>query len=102
MNAPTTLKELMPTMSTSTSAAQGTDVVHESARLHVTGEAVYTDDIPELRGTLYAALILSPVAHGELIGEGIDRAAILAMLPPALVVILMQKWFVKGLVDTEK
>ena len=28
--------------------------------------------------------------------------AIMAMLPPALVVILMQKWFVKGLVDTEK
>ena len=28
--------------------------------------------------------------------------AILAMLPPTLVVILMQKWFVKGLVDTEK
>lgn len=28
--------------------------------------------------------------------------AILAMLPPALVVILMQKWFVKGLVDVEK
>jgi sn-glycerol 3-phosphate transport system permease protein len=27
---------------------------------------------------------------------------ILAMLPPALVVMLMQKWFVKGLVDTEK
>ena len=28
--------------------------------------------------------------------------AILAMIPPALVVILMQRWFVKGLVDTEK
>jgi len=28
--------------------------------------------------------------------------AMLAMIPPALVVILMQKWFVKGLVDTEK
>jgi sn-glycerol 3-phosphate transport system permease protein len=28
--------------------------------------------------------------------------AILAMLPPAVVVILMQRWFVKGLVDTEK
>jgi sn-glycerol 3-phosphate transport system permease protein len=28
--------------------------------------------------------------------------AMLAMLPPALVVLLMQKWFVKGLVDTEK
>ncbi|MEG2817180.1 MAG: sn-glycerol-3-phosphate ABC transporter permease UgpE [Comamonas sp.] len=28
--------------------------------------------------------------------------AVLAMLPPTAVVILMQKWFVKGLVDTEK
>jgi sn-glycerol 3-phosphate transport system permease protein len=28
--------------------------------------------------------------------------AVLAMIPPALVVILMQRWFVKGLVDTEK
>ena len=28
--------------------------------------------------------------------------AILAMIPPALVVMLMQKWFVKGLVDAEK
>jgi sn-glycerol 3-phosphate transport system permease protein len=28
--------------------------------------------------------------------------AVLAMLPPALVVMLMQKWVVKGLVDTEK
>ena len=27
---------------------------------------------------------------------------LLATLPPALVVVLMQKWFVKGLVDTEK
>jgi xanthine dehydrogenase large subunit len=76
MNAPTTLKELLPP--TDTMGQQGQGIVHESAHLHVTGEAVYTDDIPELRGTLYAALILSPVAHGELIGEGIDRAAILA------------------------
>ena len=28
--------------------------------------------------------------------------AMLALIPPALVVILMQKWFVKGLVETEK
>jgi len=28
--------------------------------------------------------------------------AMLALLPPAVVVILMQKWFVKGLVETEK
>ncbi len=28
--------------------------------------------------------------------------ALLAMLPPVAVVILMQRWFVKGLVETEK
>jgi sn-glycerol 3-phosphate transport system permease protein len=32
----------------------------------------------------------------------IMATALLAMLPPALVVLLMQRWFVKGLVDTEK
>ena len=73
MNAPINLKNLLP----ASGVQQGTDVIHESAHLHVTGSATYTDDIPELAGTLYAALILSPVAHGELIGDGIDRAAIL-------------------------
>jgi len=28
--------------------------------------------------------------------------AMLAMVPPAMVVMLMQKWFIKGLVDSEK
>jgi sn-glycerol 3-phosphate transport system permease protein len=28
--------------------------------------------------------------------------AMLALIPPALVVMLMQRWFVKGLVETEK
>ena len=32
----------------------------------------------------------------------IMATAMLAMIPPALVVLLMQRWFVKGLVDTEK
>jgi sn-glycerol 3-phosphate transport system permease protein len=32
----------------------------------------------------------------------IMATAMLAMLPPVLVVVLMQKWFVKGLVDSEK
>lgn len=75
MNAPTPLHVLAPTLPVS--MQQGQDIIHESATLHVTGEATYTDDIPELRGTLYAALITSPVAHGELLGEGIDREAIL-------------------------
>jgi sn-glycerol 3-phosphate transport system permease protein len=34
--------------------------------------------------------------------NAVMATALLAMLPPALVVLLMQKWFVKGLVDTEK
>jgi sn-glycerol 3-phosphate transport system permease protein len=32
----------------------------------------------------------------------IMATAILAMIPPAIVVLLMQRWFIRGLVDTEK
>ncbi len=56
---------------------------------------------------------LSPVVVGvtQMISRSGDAAtdwnlvmtaATLAMLPPALVVLLMQRWFVKGLVDSEK
>jgi xanthine dehydrogenase large subunit len=45
---------------------------HESAHLHVAGEATYIDDITELAGTLHAALGLSPVAHGRLLGVDVD------------------------------
>jgi sn-glycerol 3-phosphate transport system permease protein len=34
--------------------------------------------------------------------NAVMATAMLAMIPPALVVIVMQKWFVKGLVDSEK
>ncbi len=46
---------------------------HESAHLHVSGQATYTDDAPELQGTLHAALGLSPLAHGKLLGIDLDR-----------------------------
>jgi xanthine dehydrogenase large subunit len=39
---------------------------HDSALKHVTGQAVYIDDMPEPAGTLHVALVLSPVAHGRL------------------------------------
>jgi xanthine dehydrogenase large subunit len=39
---------------------------HDSALKHVTGQAVYIDDMPEPAGTLHAALVLSPIAHGRL------------------------------------
>jgi sn-glycerol 3-phosphate transport system permease protein len=44
------------------------------------------------------------ITSGEQLTEWhlVMATAILAMLPPAAVVILMQRWFVKGLVETEK
>ena len=44
------------------------------------------------------------IAGGDASNEWhlIMATAMLALLPPALVVMLMQKWFVKGLVETEK
>ena len=45
---------------------------HESAHLHVAGEATYVDDMPELAGTLHAAFGLSPVAHGRLTWIDLD------------------------------
>jgi sn-glycerol 3-phosphate transport system permease protein len=32
----------------------------------------------------------------------IMSTAMLAMLPPVAIILLMQRWFVKGLVETEK
>ena len=42
------------------------------------------------------------VGEGQAEGHIIMASTMLAMIPPALVVLLMQKWFVKGLVETEK
>ncbi len=39
---------------------------HDSARLHVTGQARYVDDLPVPAGTLHLAFGLSPVARGAL------------------------------------
>jgi xanthine dehydrogenase large subunit len=46
---------------------------HESAHMHVAGTAPYIDDMPELAGTLHAALGLSPVAHGRITAMDLDR-----------------------------
>jgi len=54
-------------ISASTPAA-GVSRPHESAAAQVAGAATYVDDIPEVRGTLHAAPILSTVAHGRLLG----------------------------------
>ncbi|MDM4766192.1 xanthine dehydrogenase molybdopterin binding subunit [Pelomonas sp. SE-A7] len=50
----------------------GTSAAHESAALHVSGQASYCDDIAEAQGTLHCALGLSPIAHGRLLGIDIE------------------------------
>ena len=41
-------------------------LAHDSAGLHVAGEARYIDDLPEPPGTLYAAIGMSDCAHGRI------------------------------------
>ncbi|HMC46410.1 MAG TPA: xanthine dehydrogenase molybdopterin binding subunit, partial [Caballeronia sp.] len=53
-------------------AAIGVSLPHESATLHVSGEATYVDDIGELRGTLHAALGLSRHAHARIVSINLD------------------------------
>ncbi|MFD1340941.1 xanthine dehydrogenase molybdopterin binding subunit [Litorisediminicola beolgyonensis] len=51
-------------------------IPHDSARLHVTGEALYTDDIPLPPGTVHLAFGLSDIAAGTL--DALDLAEVLS------------------------
>ncbi|NNF17314.1 MAG: xanthine dehydrogenase molybdopterin binding subunit [Gammaproteobacteria bacterium] len=53
----------------------GQALAHDSAHLHVTGAAVYTDDLPEPKQLLHAAVGLSAQAHAEL--RALDLDAVL-------------------------
>ncbi|HEX5357048.1 MAG TPA: xanthine dehydrogenase molybdopterin binding subunit, partial [Aquabacterium sp.] len=66
-----TVEAFLPSPTASSTAA-GRALPHESAHLHVAGQAAYIDDLPELAGTLHAALGLSPVAHGRLLSIDVD------------------------------
>jgi xanthine dehydrogenase large subunit len=66
-------KPVEPLLHAAASPQVGSDRAHESAHLHVAGEATYTDDIREGQGTLHAALGLSPVAHGRLVAIDLER-----------------------------
>jgi xanthine dehydrogenase large subunit len=48
---------------------------HESAHLHVSGRALYADDIPLPANTLHAAFGMSSIAHGRV--RSLDLAAVL-------------------------
>jgi xanthine dehydrogenase large subunit len=62
---------------TAPAAECGTSRFHESAAAQVAGLAHYVDDIPEVRGTLHAAPVCSPTAHGIL--RKLDASAALAL-----------------------
>ena len=49
---------------------------HDAARLHVTGEARYVDDIPAPAGTLSLAFGVSEIAHGRIVS--MDLAEVLS------------------------
>ncbi len=57
---------------------------HESAALHVTGTARYTDDVPAPKGCLHLAFGLSQTARGRL--DGLDLDAVRAA--PGVVAVL--------------
>ncbi|MGX9965350.1 xanthine dehydrogenase molybdopterin binding subunit [Roseomonas sp. F4] len=63
---------------------KGAALRHDSALKHTTGEARFADDAAEAAGTLHAALVLSPIAHGRLLA--LDDAAARAM--PGVVAVL--------------
>ena len=57
--------------------ASGRSIPHESAAAQVQGLATYIDDIAEIKGTLFAAPILSDVAHGKLLGVDTREALVM-------------------------
>jgi len=57
---------------------------HESGKKHVSGRASYTDDIPELPGTLFGAIGWSKKAHAIIkkinLGEVIKSEGVIAVV----------------------
>src|SRR2546421_1187068 len=63
-------------MSTNRSGPVGEAHQHDSAHLHVTGKAIYCDDIPLLATALHAAFGVSSIAHGHI--RELDLAPVIA------------------------
>ncbi|MEP9355877.1 xanthine dehydrogenase molybdopterin binding subunit [Xanthobacter sp. KR7-65] len=47
---------------------------HDSATAHVSGRAIYLDDMPEPPGLLHAALVLSPHPHARILAVDVSEA----------------------------
>lgn len=64
--------------------AVGAPIPHDSSRLHVTGQATYTDDIPEPRDLLHVAVGMSTQPHARI--RSIDLSAV--MTAPGVVAVM--------------
>ncbi len=56
-------------------APAGLAIAHDSAAKHVSGEALYIDDLPEPPGLLHAFIRLSPHAHAKITRLDVSAAA---------------------------
>ncbi|XP_040297422.1 aldehyde oxidase-like [Bufo bufo] len=54
--------------------AVGRPIMHHSAMKHVSGEAVYCDDMPLMEGELFLALVTSSRAHAKIISLDVTEA----------------------------
>ena len=70
-----------------TKGSVGSPLPHDSAHLHVSGRALYADDIPEIRGTLHAAIGMSERAHARI--KAIDLTKVRAA--PGVVAVITAK-----------
>jgi len=52
----------------------GAQIPHDSASLHVSGEALYIDDLPEPEKLLHGSIVMSPVAHAKLLSVDSSQA----------------------------
>jgi xanthine dehydrogenase large subunit len=71
----------------SSSGVIGAEIAHDSAEKHVSGRALYVDDMPEPRGLLHLALGLSSGAHAKIVK--LDLSAVRSA--PGVVTVLTAK-----------
>ncbi|MCW4628229.1 hypothetical protein [Marinomonas rhodophyticola] len=55
------------------SSQKGLLPIHESAIKHVTGQAIYIDDMPEWPNELHVATGLSTEAHADIVSINLDK-----------------------------
>ena len=61
-------------MTTELRGGVGSAIVHDSAHKHVSGEAIYLDDIPNPAGLLHGQIVMSTQAHAKIVSINAEEA----------------------------